>query len=467
MRRQGLKPVTPDREPEKSLSPSVYPSIEVEDRWLVGHQDRYSETSTESLPWSVDYETEEQNWARRNGYVPSLDDRTLEIIHLILGRDMAKEMAKIKAADGKFSSRLSDERNVHLEEHPNSDPYKVKFNNFVASRPESKNLKNMKSEYWIADLNNCTGGNEAIFQRTVMMQFLDRHRLILSPAPNSGRSKLAFNVEAEWKCLPMPTRGAEAGNNDLMFLAAPKPDLCVSFQRDQLISDKLWGTMPSPMKQLVCYEGEELPQNKRAFGFFVIEAKNGRLTPRNPVSRNQVLNAASQALHNLFEFFREARLEEVFFDSVRFFSASASEIGVIFRIHRAVKTDPNDPHLRARSAIPATPPYELEFRFEELATFMDRDFTHPNVTEMAAKIMVGYGEGHLHGLIQAAATAIHERFQQGIRDGLDPKDMINDYRHGQTALPKTGGSKSVRGQGSPGTPTVSGRPSTRETPLEI
>ena len=235
----------------------------------------------------------------------------------------------------------------------------------------------------------------------------------------------------------MPTRGI-LFDEQYPFLTAPKPDLCVSFQREDLIGVGAWDTMPPSTKKLVCFEGIGPPQDKRAFGFLVVEAKRSKYPPDDNVAKLQVLNDASQALHNMYEFFREARQEALFFEKVRFFSATASEQGIIVRIHRAVEIDTVHSGPRTKRPIFGYPHYNLEFRFEEYVSLVGEEFSRQRVIDVFERIMIGYGEGLLYGLLREAARAIDERFQSELYEkGNFPADVIYDYRHGQRQDPRT------------------------------
>ena len=398
-------------------------------------------TSSGSLPWHAEPRTREEDWYRRKGYLPPVDDQTLETIRVVLGAKAARKMAAVKSEDRLFPEMLNADRNVQLDPDPTGDPYVVNMDEILFSLPENPAVADLFSRLWIADIDNCKEENEAVFQRTVMMAFLDRHRLIYGdvqkPEKGSGKpteigKKLAFSVEGDWRCDPMPTRGADA--KDAKFLTAPKPDLCVSFQRSKLLGPGFWPTMTPAMKKLACYEGVQMPQNKRAFGFFVVEAKKSRDSADNSVAKYQALNAASQALHNLHEFFREAGQETVFFESVRFFSATASEKGVILRIHRAEKLELEPQGLDAPRPIDTNPPYNLEFRFQEYGSFLNENFKRERVVDMFGKIMVGYGEGVLFGLLRKAAEKIDEKLRVNRKRGIDIGSVTNDYSYGQGKL---------------------------------
>lgn len=66
--------------------------------------------------------------------------------------------------------------------------------------------------------------NEALFQRTIMMSLIARHRWIYNGNATKP-SVLDFSVQELWSCPPMPTRAYRMGE---IFLTQPKPDLAVS-----------------------------------------------------------------------------------------------------------------------------------------------------------------------------------------------------------------------------------------------
>ncbi|KAI9696883.1 MAG: hypothetical protein M1820_007958 [Bogoriella megaspora] len=408
-------------------------------------------TSEETLPWSIDSKTQEQDWYCRKGYLPSVDNSTLDTIRLVLGAKAALKMARLSPYDKRFPARLKRDRNVHLNPHPGGDPYRTEINKLSLNLPENEVTADVYARLWTADVNYCKGENEAIFQRTVMMSFLDRYRLIFGDTQGSeyGRTgdqtkiggKLAFSVEAAWDCAPMPTRALLRDQEKDPFLAAPKPDLCVSFRTSGLIPEALSDVMPSAMCRLVCYEGYTPPSDKRAFGFFVVEGKKSQFSPDNDIAKYQALNDASQALHNMYEFFREAGEQDEFFEKVRFFSATTSEKGLIIRIHRAAKLDARYRTLTTHAPIYTNPVYDLEYKFEDYASFLFDDFNRKNVIDIFAKIMIGYGEGILHGLLSNAANWVNDRFQDYQMKGINPALKINDYRHGQTRMPSRKNSK--------------------------
>ena len=358
-------------------------------------------------------------------------------------------------------------------------PEKTKLDEITLNVPENQAAAAVYSRLWAADVENCKGEREAVFQRTVLMSLFDRYRLVFGDTEGSEsaslenttkiKKKLAFSVETEWTCDPMPTRALLRDDEQWPFLPAPRPDICISFRTDRLIRPKSWALMPSELTRIICYEGDSPPFDRCAFGFFVVEAKRSRFSPDDEVAKYQALNSASQALHNMYEFFRQAGQEEVFFNRVRVFSATTSEKGLLLRIHRAerivggtVKSNTDVPNSDASDSdvpvsdaqnadtsdsdssgsevsdsesyepIYAKPDYELEFRFEEYKTFYFGQSSRQDVIDVFAKIMIAYGERRLHGLLKKAAHRIHGQLQACQKQLKDPARIVKDFRHGQT-----------------------------------
>ena len=130
----------------------------------------------------------------------------------------------------------------------------------------------------------------------------------------------------------------------------------------------------------------------------------------------QSLNNASQALHNMFEFFNDAGPQHAakFFSEVRTFSAVASTEGLLVRIHRGVQLDED------RINIPG---YPLRFELREFASIPREEFDREPVVKLFSKILVSYGTDKLFGLLQDAAETLvkklkNESGERGLR--FDP-----------------------------------------------
>jgi hypothetical protein len=204
----------------------------------------------------------------------------------------------------------------------------------------------------------------------------------------------------------------------------------VSFRRSSVIPDSLWYNMPKATRRLACYEKVNEIGGTRVFPFFTVEAKKAVISTGDTIGKLQSLNNASQALHNMFEFFRDAgpTHEENFYDKVRFFSVVASTEGLTIRIHRATR-DPADgsgPGL----IIWDRPEYPLIFEHQEFCKFQRDGFDRQPVLEMLERILLGYGANELHSLLKDAAKAIMDKLCKDVV-GIQLRGDDSFYTHGQ------------------------------------
>jgi hypothetical protein len=376
----------------------------------------------------------EQVFYRIWGYLPPLDEEAAAIIESIISDPgLAKMCARINPDHKYFPEGLAD-RNVNLAESTIPDPYADHIRGLGLQEPMSETGEEMESygQVWSMDRAKCKqGSNEALFQRIMMMSLIARHRFIYGKDA-AGRHTLDFSVEGTWTCPPMPTR---AYRMQTKFLTQPKPDLAVSFHRQALITQNLWRMLPQATKGLACYEDVDEAGRTKVFHFFTIEAKKAMISADDTVGKRQSLNNASQALHKLFEFFRDAGTEheKAFFAKVRFFSVVASTEGVTVRIHRAVQEPvDDDPGL----IMDDDPGYPLRFEHEEFLRIPKDCFDRRPVVEMFERILLGYGAGELHKLLGNAAKAIVENLRNDPA-GTTARANSDFYRHGQTTIPST------------------------------
>ncbi|KAL9114389.1 MAG: hypothetical protein Q9227_001470 [Pyrenula ochraceoflavens] len=284
-------------------------------------------------------------------------------------------------------------------------------------------------QVWIWDQRKCEdGSNEALFQRTLMMSLIARHRLIYMQ--DESRLNLDFSVEQTWSCPPMPTRAYWKGSK---FLTQPKPDLAVSFMRETVIDDFLWNAMPSATKRLACFENTTAFGQQRIFHFFTIEAKKANTSSDDVKGKLQSLNSASQALHNMFEFLRDAEseYEEIFFEKVRFFSVVASTEGLTIRVHRATRLDPEGP--RISFIIPDNHSYPLKFEYQEFFKLEKAKLDQETVSKIIQQILITYGVGELLVLLKNAAKTLMDRLCDNLEEMPD-REHADYYRYGQTVV---------------------------------
>ena len=294
------------------------------------------------------------------------------------------------------------------------------------SFPETKEETESHEQLWKLDQAKCNqGSNEALFQRTLMMSLIARHHLIYDNG-TTKRCSLDFSVEETWTCPPMPTR---AFWKNAQFLTMPKPDLAICFRRQAVMPDQLWYEMPKAITALACYENTGTEGERRVFHFLTIEAKKAATSTDDIKAKFQGLNNASQALHNIFEFFREAGQEKTFFSKVRFFSVVASTEGLIIRIHRAIRVASKESGVGFM--MKDRPEYPLAFEHQVFSRIQKEYFERETVSETFEKIMIGYGENVLQPLLFGATKAIMAKLNNDL-EGMRARENDDFYRHGQT-----------------------------------
>ena len=388
-------------------------------------EDSDEEASLSLLPDTDPEETFNRSW----GYLPPLEEEAVAVIDAIVANPaMAEQLGRIGPEKTMFIEGLLD-RNVLLDESQDPDPRMDQIKRLTPEKfvPETSVEKNAHRRLWIQDQAKCNeGSNEALFQRTMMMSMIARHCFIYE------NDALDFNVEEPWTCPPMPTR---AYVNNQPFLTQPKPDLAVCFRRQFLIPDTLWYNLPQATRRLACYESIDESARERVFHFFTIEAKKGNTSTNDNVGKRQSLNNASQALHNMFEFFREAgpKHENNFFTKVRFFSVVASTEGLTIRIHRATRVPADG---SGGGLIVAN--YPLRFVFQVFSRVQkDNDFNRETILKTFENILVGYGENELRSLLSDAAEAIVTKFRKDPSEALKRTTDLDYYRYDQIFLPKS------------------------------
>lgn len=364
---------------------------------------------------------------RSIGYLPLLDEETLELLKQVLSNpSMGSTAALINpSAVEKFRVGLKD-RNVALE--PCHDPYLDYIKSVSASiSDETPSEKKRHSFAWNLDLEKIKGDSlEPLFQRTVMMSMIDRHRLIYDRGDDQDPI-LDFSVERVWQCRPMPSMVFQ--DPEPTCLTKPKADLAIAFRQKAIFQSKYLQLLPNELRETVCYEGQaKTKKEARVFHFLTIESKNSYKSPDDEGAVGQSLNNASQSLHNMYEFFREAGEEHVqtFFDKVRVFSAVSTSRGIKIRAHRACLTEEARPE-PAEDAKPAEDvpaicsileDYPLQFVYDDFFEATGPEFTRENVVSIFEQTMVGYGIKELWGHLHRAAQAIETKC-------LDYRDKYN------------------------------------------
>lgn len=370
----------------------------------------------------------EQTFNRKWGYLTPLDEEALAVIDAIIADpSLAEEYSKMKPESEAFREGLLF-RNVLLKESSNPDPYLAQFLSLSpeVSIPETDEERKSHEQLWTSDQAKCSERtNEALFQRTLMMSLVARHVFIYD-RDTTNESCLDFSVEESWTCPAMPTRAFEMEET---FVTQPKPDLAVCFRRKALIPDTLWNKLPKATRHLACYESAG-NLTERLFHFFTIEAKKAMITSDDSIGKCQSLNNASQALHNMFEFFRDAgpEHEAKFFSKVRFFSVVASAGGLTIRMHRATHEDGSVMGFITEHG----EDYPLRFEYQDILTIERSNFGRQTVFETIKNILIGYGANELRLLLKGAAGAIMEKLKdKSVRAERQKKYF---YCHGQEPI---------------------------------
>ncbi|KAL9615860.1 MAG: hypothetical protein Q9160_009203 [Pyrenula sp. 1 TL-2023] len=383
------------------------------------------------------------------GYLPPLDEEASKVIEQIIAQlKMADEYTRIGPENPLFSHGLQC-RNVSVKEGP-YDSYMDVIKRLPPGDSDAKIDEELElnRQLWTWDQRKCEGGsNEALFQRTLMMSLIARHRLIYTQ--DDSLRNLDFSVEESWSCPPMPTRAYWMGSK---FLTQPRPDLAVSFSRRAVIDDIFWKAIPIATMRLACFENITESSQERIFPFFTIEAKRANTSSDNIKGKNQSLNNASQALHNMFEFFRDAgsEHEEIFFNKVRFFSMVVSTEGLTIRIHRATRLASKEPRLSF--ILPGNRNYPLSFEYQEFFKLEKAELDQEVILKIIQQILITYGIGELLVLLKNAARALVDRLSNNLKE-MQKRGYVDFYRYGQTVVAPSKRPTPARSQ-TPSTPTT-------------
>ena len=389
------------------------------------HKLRQQEVLQEDYIGQEEEEAFYQAWR----YLPPFDEEMSALIEEIL-EDPSK-VPRISPKDGLFDKGLM-KRNVNVKKSTEEDLYFDHIDQLPDDGPqESLPEKSSQERLWKLDREKCLlGTSEHFFQRTLMMNLISRQCLIYQ----QDTSHLDFTVEGLWTCPPMPTRDYYL---DHAFCTQPKPDLSISFKRTALIDDATWIWIPSGTARLAEYESSANGGSSRIFHFFTIEGKRDITSTDDPVAKRQSLNSASQSLHNMYEFLKDAgqEYENKFFDQVRVFSAVATADGLLVRIHRAERIPDDRP---VREFI--TKGYPLKFEFREFARVPAERYDRSPVFDIFRKVLCGTIVNTMRTLLASAADTLVERLMND-ENGLEYKLRRDSriYRHGQVDKPKGSG----------------------------
>ncbi|KUI64189.1 hypothetical protein VM1G_10978 [Cytospora mali] len=420
-----VAPVSPVRESSDQQADSIeggpeVPSLSDSDPWAayesITRPYPQASGSVDADPDLLSVLTEHTLTAlyKRIGYMSPFSESTKKLVQQIITDPTMMSFRTNPYDTPRFRIGLSD-RNVAF------DPCRDSFLDFIRSlstntSDETPLEKTRHTLAWNLDLQKTRSDpKEPVFQRTVLMSMIDRHRFIYDQG-DSKTPLLDFAVERTWKCRPMPSMVFK--DPEPRCLTQPKADLAIAFRQFAVFQRKHWQLLPAELREMVCYEGEATGKEGRVFHFLMIESKNTYKTLDDEVGLCQSLNNASQSLHNLYEFFREAGDEyvQIFFDRVRVFSATSTSQGIKIRAHRACLVEDARPDTAEHIGTDDVPAmssivddYPLQFVYDDFFEASGPDFTREKVVSIFEKLMVGYGIRELWGHLQNAARAIEEK----------------------------------------------------------
>jgi hypothetical protein len=178
---------------------------------------------------------------------------------------------------------------------------------------------NITEKQFSNDVKRCTFSNEAVLQRTIMMEIIDRHQL---------HKFLTFNSEGQWyqNC----SEYLISRDSDMVTL--PKPDLNVSFTLDAFNRS---APVPGNLKKAFRPDISTGGKDARCFPFLFFEAKKADESLQNAYMAN--LHSASQALLNIYAWMVRSQHADTFFEKVRVFTFVLNAQKLSVRMHRATR----------------------------------------------------------------------------------------------------------------------------------
>ena len=249
-------------------------------------------------------------------------------------------------------------------------------------------------EYFDAFLQKCRSQNEAMLQRTLMMNIFHPYWL---------HDMLYYNTEGQWKlkedvCLP-------STQSDKIKM--PKPDLAMSFKLSSLTMDKD-GADPVPSQLESCSQPDG---GFRYFPFLFMELKKAEADLADAERDN--LYSASQALYIIYQWTLRASTQEDFFKKVRVFSFVFNVEKLSVRVHRAAMSETG----------------VLRFLFDEL--FVLPHYTKNQACLLLDSLLENYAVKELHPVLKKTFQIVSQQevlYQLSKRKAKDARDSSSKRR---------------------------------------
>jgi len=229
-------------------------------------------------------------------------------------------IGKLKTVVDEFL-RMCEEKRA---EDPESDVYDIidKFRHKLNESLPDSTLCTVTGADFDKDFLKCQKANEAVFQRTIMINAIDRWRL---------SDIFDYECEMLWSAKNEHALPSSGGGGEKM--AKSKPDLAVYFSskcvRKEMYEDVFLQFLYDDLH--ACVFPDQVIGH--CFPFLFIEAKAGEGNLTDARSKN--MYHASQALYNIYICMKRAKCEDALFKKVRVFSITLNAKDLAARIHRA------------------------------------------------------------------------------------------------------------------------------------
>ncbi|MCJ1258043.1 hypothetical protein MMC24_005872 [Lignoscripta atroalba] len=246
-------------------------------------------------------------------------------------------------------------------DHPNDScyPYIDDFS-FNFDEGESKiSYPVLNRKYFKADLKRCLARNEAVLQRTIMINIINQYWL---------GNIFDWNSEGQWS-QPKDTRLPSREDDEISL---PKPDLAISFTLESFTGEEDDSDpIPLELEKSISPDGGD-----RCFPFLFMEVKKAASDLQEAYMAN--LHNASQALYNMYTWMVRAGQQQTFFKHVRVFSLVFNAQDLSVRVHRAFQL----------------PDGNLSFRFDEFWPLAR--YTKDQACLLIRTILTDYAAQELH-----------------------------------------------------------------------
>lgn len=223
----------------------------------------------------------------------------------------------------------------------------------------------------------CLDGNEAVLQRSVMMNIFHQYWI---------QGQFSWNAQQAWvigEAKRIKTQNRLAKTAEKILRPETKPDLVFAFASSIFEKEvPARGFPPHNLEE--CMHPDGLT---RCFPLLIMEPRKGHDSLKQMETKNLV--KASQALYNMYHWMDRAQMREEFFKKVRVFSVvfNAQHLGI--RAHRA-EPGPDDG--------------ELSFKFVDLWALRphQRDF----IWTLINSILREYAAKELQSILVAAVKSV-------------------------------------------------------------